>query len=218
MKSLMKTDDAALSQLTQGTANFHPSVQLLQPSSKIVAAGKAKGGDFWFADAVLLPESTIIVITSRAHAVYSEDGVKKLESYDQASPVFTKIKSITRNYGDGKDVRYGVSFLVYIPGLAKFGIFHPNIPSARPIGAEILTFIRKPDERAAGLNLPYTMFFQLSSFLREGKKPHFVPKITPIEMNKDEMPSEDQIEEAFKIFKAPVESEAKVEEATGDDR
>lgn len=217
--SLMKTDDAAIAMLTEGSANFHPAIQLLNSNSKIVIAQKARGGDFWFDEKALPKEFTIIVITYRAHAVHIENGVKKLESFNQASPVFAKIRATTRNYSGGQDIRYGISFLVYLPAVAKFGVFHPNIPSARPVGKEILIHLKKPEERTTGKDLPYTMAFTLSSLLRESAQPHYVPKVTPMKLEPDDIPSKDEIEAALKIFKAPVESESKVTEAKeGDDR
>jgi len=223
---LTTQSDAAKSQelalATKGTANFHQNIQLLHGQSDGVQQGKGRPGEFLFDDNNLGKDVKITIVAQRFHAIYLKNKQRELESFDSGSAITKKIVSMRRSYSEGEDPRYGYSFLVYLPELDKFAVYHPNVPSARPVAKDIIDYWTPPDKRTSegAKQLPFTNCLILSSFLRESRNPHYVPKVTPVQADKSWQPNKEEAEEAIGIFSSPVFAErsgGKVEEAKSTD-
>lgn len=217
---LTKQDRKAMLALaTKGTSTFHPAIQLLHPNSEAVTSGKGKAGEFLFGEHNLSDIVKIFICAQRFHAIYLQNKVRKLESFDFQSPITKEIVAKLRKYQDGEDPRYGLSFLVYLPELDKFAVFHPNVPSARPVAADIMDHYTPPDERSseAAKQMPHTNCLILSSSLLKSRNPHYVPNVTPQQPTKEWAPGNEELKEAMAIFSAPVDAEREqgpVEKAT----
>lgn len=212
---LAKPSDAEFLAGIQGAGNFIPAILLLHPMSDPVVQKKGEAGNYWFEETDLGDEVTIVVCDRRWHSIYIEDGTKKLESYKFESPITDQIKAINRK-APKIDSRWGHSWLVFLPDQAKFAVFHPNTPSARPVSAVLGICTRPIDERqsTAQQELPYTHWFKLTSLIKPKPVKHFCPKATPIERQEGRAPSEEQAKLNVKLFQSAVEQEPEYVEST----